>query len=285
MSLLVDMMTNTLDEAYTERAARRQAAPGQDRPREAGVERSPATRLGPLVGLVVVGIVTGTAIAQVRERAAANEGLRTGLAVEVRERKSSSDDLAARAAVLRAEVEAARERALGADAAGRSASRRLAALGAASATTAVRGPGIVVTLDDAPTGDGAEQTALPAGAVPDGQVRDQDLQDVVNGLWAAGAEAIAVDDQRLAATSAIRSAGAAILVDLLPLNPPYVVEAIGDPARLEVAFGDGPSGRRLSTLASAYGVVFEIGRAETLTLPAASAPELRAASPVPVGPS
>jgi uncharacterized protein YlxW (UPF0749 family) len=72
--------------------------------------------------------------------------------------------------------------------------------------------------------------------VPEGRVRDADLQDVVNGLWAAGAEAVAVDGQRLTALSAIRSAGESVLVDLRPLSPPYTVEAVGDPAALEVGF-------------------------------------------------
>ena len=47
---------------------------------------------------------------------------------------------------------------------------------------------------------------------------DRDLQVIVNGLWAAGAEAIAVNGQRLTACSAIRSAGEAILVDFRPLS-------------------------------------------------------------------
>jgi uncharacterized protein YlxW (UPF0749 family) len=111
-------------------------------------------------------------------------------------------------------------------------------------------------------------------------VRDADLQDVVNGLWAAGAEAVAVDGQRLTALSAIRSAGESVLVDLRPLSPPYVVEAVGDASRLEVRFVDGPSGRRLTTLASLYGIRFEVSRADELDLPAAGTPDLRAATPL-----
>ncbi|MGO1341870.1 MAG: DUF881 domain-containing protein, partial [Cellulosimicrobium funkei] len=56
-----------------------------------------------------------------------------------------------------------------------------------------------------------------------------DLQRVVNALWAGGAEAVAINDQRLTGLSAIRSAGDAVLVDLQPLVGPYRVEAIGDP--------------------------------------------------------
>ena len=283
MSLLVDMMANTLDEAYAERAAR--TAAGQD-PVPTGphqTARRRARRLGPLVGLVAVGVLTGTAIGEVRDRQAAGQGLRSGLADEVRERTAQSDELAARAAALRDEVAVVREQALGADAAGREAARRLAALGAASATTPVRGPGLVVRLDDAPAGDGAGTEPLRGGTAPEGRVLDRDLQDVVNGLWAAGAEAVAINGQRLSALTAVRSAGDSILVDLRPLSPPYVVQAVGDPATLELEFVDGPSGRRLTTFTSLYGIVFDVRRDDSLTLPGSSTPELRAVRPDPSG--
>ena len=276
MSLLVDMMEHTLDQGYAERAARRRAPVAPAGPRGSG--RSGLTSL---VALVAVGALAGTAVAQVRDRSEAERGLRGELAAEVTERTRRSDELAAEVARLRDEVAAVRERALGADAAGRAAARRLAALGAASATTAVRGPGVVVTLEDAAEGDPVGPDPLRGGTVPEGRVRDSDLQDVVNGLWAAGAEAVAVNDQRLTALSAIRSAGESVLVDLRPLTPPYVVEAIGNAARLEVGFVDGPSGRRLSTLTSLYGIGVDVRRAEELVLRAASAPQLRAATPRP----
>lgn len=278
MSLLVDMMANTLDEAYAERAARRPDPP--HRPPEAAV-RGGRGRWTVLVGLVAVGLLAGTAIAQVRAREVDSRGVRTGLAQEVRDRAARSDALAAQAAALREQVAAAREQALGTDAAGRETARRLAELEAASAASPVRGPGVVVTLDDADRGQGVAPEPLRAGTVAEGRVSDRDLQDVVNGLWAAGAEAVAVNGQRLGAMTAIRSAGDAVLVDLRPLSPPYVVEAVGDPGDLQVGFVDGPSGHRLSTLASLYGIEFDVERAEGLTLPGATAPRLRAVTPAP----
>lgn len=280
MSLLVDMMQDTLDQGYAERAARRRSPVAAAAPRER--RRS---GLVSLAALVAVGAVTGTAVAQVRDRSAADQGLRGELAAEVAERTAQSDALAARVARLRDEVAAVREQALGTDAAGRAAARRLATASAVSGTTAVRGPGIVVTVDDADTDDPEGPDPLRGGTVPEGRVSDTDLQDVVNGLWAAGAEAVAVNGQRLTALSAIRSAGESVLVDLRPLAPPYVVEAVGDPAALEVGFVDGPSGRRLTTLTSLYGLRFEVRRADELTLRAAGLPRLRHATPVPTAPA
>ncbi|MGI8534913.1 MAG: DUF881 domain-containing protein [Mycobacteriales bacterium] len=281
MSLLVDMMTNTLDEAYAERAARRA---GQRPPMPPRTSRRGRSRgAGAVLLLVGLGLLTGTAIAQVRVRQEAGTGLRADLAEEVRARTAKSDELAARTDDLRAQVTTIRVEALGTDAAGRALADRLTALGLASGTSPVEGPGIVVTVEDAPPDTAVDP--LRSGTAPDGRVQDRDLQDVVNGLWAVGAEAVAVNGQRLSVLTPIRSAGDAILVDLRPLTPPYVVEAVGDPKTLELAFLDGPSGRRLMTFTSLYGIGFDVGRAESLSLPGAAAPDLRAASPASTGES
>jgi uncharacterized protein YlxW (UPF0749 family) len=276
MSLLVDMMNDTLDGAYAERAQR---PPGTPPPAPTSV-RERSRGVLPVVVLVSLGLLTGTAIAQVRERQDAGTGLRGELAGEVRVRTARSDDLAARTEALREDVAAVREAALSSDSAGRELADRLGTLGLASATTSVSGPGIVVTVQDAPAASGVGSLE-PAAAELDGQITDRDLQDIVNGLWVAGAEAVAVNGQRLTVLTAIRSAGEAILVDLRPLTPPYVVQAIGDSADLELAFLDGPSGRRLMTFTSLYGIVFEVSRAEKLTLAGAAVPDLRSAFPLP----
>ena len=84
-----------------------------------------------------------------------------------------------------------------------------------------RGPGMRLTLDDAPAKDATKN----AGRQPaqqrrarQGRVIARDLQIVVNGLWASGAEAISVNGQRLTSKAAIRFAGQAILVDYRPLT-------------------------------------------------------------------
>ncbi len=275
MSLLVDMMNDTLDGAYAERAQRPAGTP----PAAASV-RERSRGVLPVVVLVLLGLLTGTAIAQVRARQDAGTGLRAELADEVRVRTARTDELAARTEALREDVAAVRQAALSSDVAGRELADRLGALGLASATTPVSGPGVIVTVQDAPA-PGAVGSLVPAEAELDGRITDRDLQDLVNGLWVAGAEAVAVNGQRLTVLTAIRSAGDAILVDLRPLTPPYVVQAIGDPADLELAFLDGSSGRRLMTLTSLYGIVFDVSRAQKLMLPSAAVPDLRSASSLP----
>ena len=279
MSLLNDMMANTLDEAYAQRAARK--AGEQE---AGGAAASPPRRLGRTLGgaaaLLAVGLLTGTAIDQVRARQDATTGLRAELADEARERAAEADRLAAQAERLRAEVAAAQAELLGVDVAGQAAARRLQALAMASGTVPVTGPGLVVTLDDAAVGAPAGEQPLRGGSLGDGRVQDRDLQDVVNALWAGGAEAVSINDVRLTALTAIRSAGDAILVDFRLLSPPYTVRAIGRPSALELALLDGPTGARLTTYVSAYGLGFEVGRSESLSLPGASTPDLRVALPM-----
>ncbi|MBC7374825.1 MAG: DUF881 domain-containing protein [Frankiales bacterium] len=273
MSLLVDMMANTLDEAYAERAGRKAGAPthtpGSPAPRD--------RRVVTVAVLVALGVLTGSAVAQVRGREQADTGLRGQLATEAQQRTAQSAALDARAQRLRRELGAVRETALSTDTAGRAVADRLRELGLASATIPVQGPGVVITLDDPDTGPARPD--LPTAALADGRVRDTDLQDTANALWAAGAEAISINGQRLTALTAIRLAGDAILVDLLPLKPPYVVRAIGRPASLELGFSDGPVGRRLFDYTNAYGMRLEVRRADDQQLPGAADPRLRAARP------
>ena len=276
MSLLTDLMTNSLDLSYAEAAARK-AAQGQA-PGSVDDNRL-SRRATALILLIAVGVVTGTAAAQVRRRQAAQEGVRAQLVSDVQRRTKSTDDLARSAARLRAEV--AREQAAGlsADAAGRAAADRLAALELAAGVGPVTGGGIVVRLDDAPQASPDAQSR--GGDVGQGRVLDRDLQDVVNGLWAGGAEAVSINGLRLTAQTAIRSAGEAILVDYRPLSPPYTVRAIGEPKLLETSFVDGPTGRRLATYTSLYGLQFAVRRTDSQTLPGSGSPTLRLAKPGP----
>lgn len=275
MSLLVDMMTNSLDESYAD-AARRRA----DSERSGGGAGGTGTsrRTVAVVLLVLLGLVTGTAAAQVRSRARAGNVIREQLVADVLRRTAESDGLSRQADKLRAQVTTARAAALASGTAGRSVAQQLAALELAAGVGPVTGPGLVVRLDDAPGSTEPDQQR--GGQVGQGRVLDRDLQDAVNGLWAAGAEAVSVNGLRLTARTAIRSAGEAILVDYRPLSPPYTIRALGDPAQLEPRFVDGAAGRRLATYTSLYGLRFDVKRSSSQTLPGAGEPALRYAEPV-----
>jgi uncharacterized protein YlxW (UPF0749 family) len=106
-------------------------------------------------------------------------------------------------------------------------------------------------------------------------VLDRDLQVVVNALWAAGAEAVAINDQRLSALSAIRGAGKAVLVDFQPLVPPYQVTAIGNPARLQAGFASYGGADYLQQLRGLAGIGSSMAAVDKLTMPAVAPPALR----------
>jgi uncharacterized protein YlxW (UPF0749 family) len=266
MSLLVDMSEAALDPSYAEAAARRRSGTGRP-----GLSLS--RRL--LGGVLLVGLGTGVAAAQAREHADEVGASRRALLTDVQDQTRTTDRLAGQAAALRAAVSTTRTQALGTDARGRDAAAQVAALELATGTVAVRGPGLLVTLADA--SDASTSSSDRGGQAGNGRVYDQDLQAVVNALWAAGAEAISVNDQRVTSQTAIRSAGEAVLVDLRPLSPPYRLRAIGNVDDLEPAFVDSATARRFQTWTSLYGLGFDVRRARELRLPAAGAPDLRLA--------
>lgn len=273
MSLLVDMMTSSLDPAYARAAGSRQP------PLTGGAgRRRSALLVVVVVLLVLVGLLTGIATSQVRRGATQADVVRRSLLADVRQQTRATDGLAVSAQALRSDVARRRNRALGTGTSGKAAAAQVAALELATGTVAVHGPGVVVTLDDAP---GRAGRASPRGGrAGDGRVYDRDLQDAVNALWAASAEAVSINGQRLTGLTAIRSAGEAVLVDLRPLSPPYVVQAVGDPDAMEPGFADSPAARRLTTYRSLYGLGFDVRRADRLDLPAAAGPVLRVARAV-----
>ena len=282
MSLLVDMATAALDPEYRDAHARRvasaAAAPstpgGGDVPPPAGASRNRRPRVPTTLTalLLLAGLATGIAAAQVRLKERETGALRQSLVQDVRRQTAATDELARQEAALRKQVADVRSRALGEDSQGRALAQRLAGLELATGEVPVRGPGLVVTLDDAPGSTSAAATGAASG---EGRIYDRDLQDVTNALWTAGAEQIAINGQRLTSQTTIRSAGEAVLVDFRPLAPPYVLEAVGPVDRMEPRFVDGAVARRFQTWTSLYGIAFRVARSQDLRLPAAGPVDLR----------
>lgn len=273
MSLVSDLMANTLDEGYRREASRRAAVEAvtgsPDGATTGGRAGGSGWRGGTalVLALAFAGLVLTVAARQTQDNAPAVDQARNELIDRVRAETEQADELQRRLVALRAEVDGARDDALAATSAGSAARDELERLSALAGVSPVRGPGIKVVVDDAPTG------ALRASS-GNGRVLDTDLQRLLNGLWAAGAEAVSVNGQRLTQLTAVRSAGDAILVAYRPLSPPYVVLAIGNPNDLEVDFVDGPGGRWFKTL-QGFGIRFSVTAEKDLRLPAASGVTLR----------
>jgi len=167
-------------------------------------------------------------------------------------------------AAVRVDLSAAREENLQSTLTGTQLAAEIRALELATGYAPVEGPGAVLTLTDAPLEEGEQREDVE-------QVIDGDVQLAVNGLWSAGAEAVAVNGQRLTAQSAIRSAAGAILVNYRPLKPPYRVEAIGPPDLAE-RFQTTQDALELISVSQQFGIGLDVSSTDRLTLRSATSP-------------
>lgn len=265
LALLESLIADALDPGYAAAAERR--AQRADVP---SAEPRRTARLGSLVSVVIVALVLTIAVEQVRASAPTLTKRRNALVDRVNAAGQDVSRLEGQVRTTTADVDQLRRAALGTTASAGPAAE-LDRLSRLAGLTAVVGPGVVVTVDDAAT------TAADAGDASSddlGQVLDVDLQEVVNGLWEAGAQAVSINGHRITSLSAIRGAGSAVLVDYRPLARPYVVMAIG-PAGLERAFKSGRAGADLADLHDGYGIRFDVRRDDAVTVPAATSLTLR----------
>ena len=129
---------------------------------------------------------------------------------------------------------------------------------------ALHGPGVQVVLDDSAVKN------IPSGDdVANYIIHDYDIRDVISALWQAGAEAIAVGDERVVATTSVYCVGSTILVNDTRMSPPYKITAIGPPTMGDAL--NSPS--RLQSFKSdvrQYGVQFKVTSSKSLKVPAFS---------------
>ncbi len=236
MELLNSIQRDTIDPEYAEVAAGRPT----------GRHRAP-------VLVLVIGLVAGLMFTT---SGLGIGGATTGAANERAELLSQIETLEERNQALRdqlvdlgAEVQDLERAQLG------DAAQPDAAAEVWAATTAVTGPGIVLTINDNPRDS-------------NGIIVDQDIRQVVNGLWLAGAEAISINGHRLSSRTAIRQAGSAVTVDYRSMTTPYRIEAIGDPDQLAALLTKNPGGRWLAFLHRNYGVEWGIEKRGELSLAA-----------------
>ncbi|WP_346164342.1 DUF881 domain-containing protein [Streptomyces bangladeshensis] len=271
MSLITNVMDHSLDDGYAEAAARKKSQG------EGGMPKTLRAKLGLAAGLVLAALVVTLGAAQARVAAPVVAKERQELIDRIDKETADADRLETSVDQLRDDVSARQRAAL--KSSGGSAEADL--VGLLSGATAVHGPGVKLVVDDAKEADGGGDGSNPreaSGFSDTGRVRDRDMQRVVNGLWASGAEAISINGQRLTALSAIRAAGDAILVDNRPLVPPYTVLAVGDGERLSTRFQDSADGLYLHALEN-YGIRATISTEDDVRLPAAPSVIVRTAQP------
>lgn len=274
MSLLNNVMDHSLDDGYAE-ATRRRGVEGRSK-----MPRTLRAKLGLAGGLVLAALVVTVGAAQARIAAPTVAKEKQELIERIEDGGARADKLQENVDKLRSTVEEKQRKALE-----KHGGQRAKDTALLSGAVPVKGPGIKLMVDDAKDTESSEGGGPreSTGFSDTGRIRDRDLQRVVNGLWESGAEAVAINEQRLTARSAIRAAGDAILVDNKPLVPPYTLLAVGPGKKLSRTFQDSADGQYLYVLHKDYGARTSISVQDEVRLPAAPSLIVRTAKPVQTG--
>ncbi|HEX3295216.1 MAG TPA: DUF881 domain-containing protein [Nocardioides sp.] len=256
--LLALITKRSLDADYEHVAARRRAL-GRD------PESHPVPRRTAGLVLLVFGLLVTIAAVQTSRNASANDAGRESLIEQVDLRRQGVSELQKQLDRQQSQVFALQSE-LNSLATERQATQaRLERLGIRTGFGAVSGPGVQVTVNSAPGSAGSEL------------VRDSDLTLLTDALWAAGAEAISVNGQRLTVLSAFRNVGIGILVNSQPINPPYVFSVVGNPDTLPANLLASSMGEKWYALKDSLGFRFDVRNGGTMSLPAAQQQRLRSA--------
>lgn len=246
MPLLTLITQQSLDEDYQHVAERKAADPvGRRRPH----------RMAALV-VAAFGVLVTIAALQTSQGEDVRSASRATLITQIDEGRANLSELQGRIVKLRELNVGLQSNLDGVTSQQLAAEARAQRLATTTGFGAVTGPGVKITVDDAPDGD---------------LVRDSDLRLAVDGLWAAGAEAISINGNRLTARSAIRNSGDAIRVNNRSLSPPYVVLAIGDEKTLQADLMQTTSGLLFRDTVEQVGLPWSMDNEDQLYLPAAPA--------------
>ena len=221
----------------------------------------------------VIALAAGVLFATSAETAQGTD-LRAGRRIELTQliaaQEQAVGESTKRAVTLQSEVDALEKDASTRDGrvgAVRGASQRLEAQ---VGLRPLRGNGLTVELNDAPR---RPDGSLPPNARPDDViVHQQDVQAVVNALWAVGADGLAVMGQRLITTGAVRCVGNTLLLYGRTYSPPFRVTAVGDPTRLRASLATEPGVRLYRQAVDYFGLGYEAKDEREVTLPGYDGP-------------
>lgn len=133
----------------------------------------------------------------------------------------------------------------------------------ASGMVALQGPGVVATFDDS-TVRSIPENEDPANYI----LHEYDLRDVLNTLWAAGAEAISVNGERIVSSTSLYCVGTTIICNATRLSPPYEIRAIGDPQALATALKTSQQMEKFNQRAQIYDLPVKIDQGRGVNVPA-----------------
>lgn len=224
------------------------------------------------IGVPLIGLVAGF-LFTVSANTAAGTVLREDRAVELGQlidsKQANVERLEAQARQLNADVNAATGELAQTDDPIAQEVGRAASVAQAAGMTELHGPGVTVRLNDAPLPAGEE---LQDAQLDNYLIHQQDVQAVVNALWAGEAEAMTIMGVRVISTSAVRCVGNTLLLHGKRYSPEFVIKAIGDPVRLRAALEASPSVSDFRDAVRNYGLGYSLTTETDVIAPAYSGP-------------
>jgi uncharacterized protein YlxW (UPF0749 family) len=178
--------------------------------------------------------------------------------------QNEQNDLKAQLAQLRARLDEIQRNASSQSGAAKELQIRLDELKASAGLTPQSGDGVVVQLDD------ARNVSISARDIDKSICHATDLTDIVNTAWKGGAQAIAVNDERIVNSSSVYCVGATIMVNGTLMSPPFSVAAIGPQNSLLGAFDDPSQLQDIKQRRDVQGLGFRVSRASAIHVPAYS---------------
>lgn len=210
-------------------------------PHRHGGAQTRRAHLGWRVGTPVVVLVSGALFAVSGTNSEGTDlrpGRYTSLTDLTEAESRTYERLEAQARALEAEVETLSKQVD--DDQVRRVERRAERLRGPAGLDPVSGPGLRIVMSDAPTETIEDKIA--EGASEEVQnllvVHQEDIQNLVNALWAGGARAVTIQGQRVVTTTGIKCSGSAVLLGGVPFPQPYTIEAVGDATDMVEAIDD-----------------------------------------------
>ena len=223
---------------------------------------SPQWAVSIAAALAVIGFVGYAQWNGSPERAQFATSVQQVLADQVSKLEDEQEDLRGQLAAAEAQVLDFQTASTTSSSALAEVNRRLEDARLAAGLTALHGPGVVIEISDS-------KRVIPDGENPANYiVLVDDLRDIVAALWASDAEAIAINGERLVATSSIYGVGASILVNTAFLSPPFRIEAIGSDGLLDRFTENAAFKGRVAQRIDVFGLEFASQTTDALDLPA-----------------
>ncbi|GAB3120056.1 DUF881 domain-containing protein [Streptomyces calidiresistens] len=221
-------------------------------------------RLGTLLVFTLAGLLFWTAFSVSRGADLRKDDPLLQLSDLIRDRGRENTRQEEATGTLREEVRELRESDTGiTDAEIRALARAEEAAGLAE----LSGPGLTVTLTDAPPDAVPLVSWAPEPSPNDLVIHQQDLQAVVNALWEGGALGVQVMDQRLISTSAVRCVGNTLILQGRLYSPPYTITAVGEREDLLRALDESPAVGVYRRYVDAYGLGWKVDEHSSVTVP------------------